>query len=57
MRLGSAASKKRTQRQDVHRIMVVRYFGSETTVVTTSHSSPPGTAKRSKYSVIVAPSL
>src|SRR4029434_9012008 len=34
----------------------VRYFGSETTVVTTSHSSPPGVAKRSKYSVIVAAS-
>ena len=34
-----------------------RYFGSETTVVTTSHSSPSGTAKRSKYSVIIAPSL
>jgi len=34
-----------------------RYFGSETTVVTTSHSSPSDMAKRSKYSVIVAPSL
>lgn len=34
-----------------------RYIGSSTIVVTTSHSSPLGDGKRSKYSVILAFSL
>src|SRR4029079_3496242 len=35
----------------------VRYFGSETKVVTTSHSSTLGAGKRSKYSVTLVLSL
>src|SRR4029434_6881393 len=36
---------------------VFRYFGSVTSVVTASHSSPFGAAKRSKYSVTTGSSL
>src|SRR5687767_3088308 len=35
----------------------LRYVGSVTAVVMTSHCSPPGVAKRSQYSVMVVRSL